>query len=426
MRNKLTHNIGLKLASVFFAVMLWMVVNSINDPTVPKYYSNIPVTLLNTNLITDSGQVYEVLDETDTISRVTVRAPRSVLEEIKTENIVATADVSELSSLDTISIKLTTNVSNKDIVSIAGSIDTVKLNIENKRSKALVLKATTSGQVQDGYMVGDVVLDQNLVRISGPQSVIDRVAWAAVDVNVTGMTSDILTNAEIVFYDKDDNVVEDIKNITQNVKSIGVRVSLLQTTQVPVIYDVSGRPASGYRATGEIEGNGEMVTIAGKSSAVRNVSAIEIPPEELDITDRTADYTTTVDIRKYVPQDVSLANEDEALRQVTVYIAPESSKRLEIRGEKVRITNLPEGYNASISELGESFVIEAVGLSKDVAGLQAGDISGAVDIQKWMKSQGMDEPEPGYYTVEVDFGLPESVVLRDPVTVTLHISKIDE
>ena len=83
MKNRLTRNIGLKLASVFLAVVLWLVVNAINNPTVPQGYYNIPVKLLNTDLITKSGQVYEVMDGTDVISRVTVRAPRSVINQLR-------------------------------------------------------------------------------------------------------------------------------------------------------------------------------------------------------------------------------------------------------------------------------------------------------------------------------------------------------
>ena len=425
MKSKLTHNIGLKLASVFFAMALWMVVISINDPTNTEYYSDVPVKLINTELITDTGQVYEVLDGTDVIDRVAVKAPRSVLKEIKTENIIATADVSELSSLDTISIKLTTDSYNSKISSITGNIDTVKLKIENKRSKALALKASTSGQVQDGYLVGDITTDQNLVRISGPQSVIDQIAKAAVDVNITGMTSDIVTNADIVLYDVDDNVIN-ASNITQNIKSVGVKVSIWQTIDVPVIYHVSGTAAAGYRATGEVEGNGETVKIAGKSNVLKNITEIDIPEEAIDITDQTGDYVTEVDISQYLPDGVFLASSDDAVKTVTVYIAPEVSKKLEIRQERVRIVNLPEGYDASISGLDESFVIEVIGLSRDVSGLQANSINGVVDIEKWMKSQGMDEPVPGYYTVEVDFGLSEDVVLLEPIKVTLHISKLEE
>ena len=426
MKNKLTRNLGLKIGSLFLAVILWLVVTSINNPTEPRSFYNIPVSLLNADIITDSGQVYEVLEGTDVIDKVVVRGPRSVVNSLKEENIIATADVNDLSSLDTISIKLTTNVSSTEISSITGSNDTVKLNIENKRSKALALKATTSGQMEDGYMVGEISMDQNVVRISGPQSVIDQVSKATVDVSVTGMTSDIVTNAEIKLFDAEDREITDTTQVTQNIRSTGVKVSILQKISVPVRFSVTGRPAAGFRATGEIEGNDVSVEIAGKSNVIKNVTEIIVPAEALDITDQEEDYVADIDIRQYLPDNVALADLAEAIKTVTVYIEPEVTKRLEIREERVRITNLPDGYEASISGLEESFIIEAVGLSRDVAGLQASSISGTVDIQEWMRARGLEEPEPGFYTVNVDFGLPEDVTLRNPIEVTLHITEQEE
>ena len=78
MKNKITHNISLKIISLFFAFLLWMVINNANDPTIDKTFTDIPVKLLNTELITDSGQVFEVMDDTNVIDKVTVWAPRSV------------------------------------------------------------------------------------------------------------------------------------------------------------------------------------------------------------------------------------------------------------------------------------------------------------------------------------------------------------
>ena len=61
-----------------------------------------------------------------------------------------------------------------------------------------------------------------------------------------------------------------------------------------------------------------------------------------------------------------------------------------------------------------------------MATLQAGNITGTVDVARWMQESGMEEPQPGFYTVEVDFGLPEDVALRNAVTVMLHISEPEE
>lgn len=425
MKNKITANMGLKLASLIFAILLWMVVNNLDDPTIPQTYYNIPVKLLNVEMITDSGQVYEFMEGTDEIERVTIRAPRSVISGLNENNIIATADVSELSSLDTITIKLTTNLYNNDIESIKGSIDTVKLNIENKKTKTLALKATVSGGVDEGYLVGEITPDQNLVRISGPETVIDQIAKAAVDVDVTGFTSDIGTSVEIKLYDSENRQIHDSR-ISQNIKTVGVKVNIYQTAEVPVYYDYGGTPMAGYRASGEIAASAETVTIAGKQSVLRNVTAIQIPAESLDITGVSENLVTEIDLRNYLPDNIFLANASDAKVEVTVFIQPEVSKKLGIEPEKVEVINVPEGYRATIGELEETTEIEVIGLSSDVSGLRESDLKGTVDIAKWMEAESMTEPIEGYYQVEVDFGLPENVTVLEPVMVVMHLSEIQE
>lgn len=425
MKNRITANIGLKVASLFFSFLLWMAVNNMNDPTIDRSFTNIPVKLLNTELITDTGQVYEVMDNTAVIDRVTVWAPRSVISSISSSNIIATADVSELSSLDTISIKLSTNLYSSDIERIKGSSDTVKLNIENKRSKTLALKATVSGSVEEGYLLGDIVPNQNLVRISGPESVIDQVVKASVDVPVTGFTSDIADNAEIRLYDGEDNLVQDSR-ITQNIKTVGVRVTIYRTSEVPVYFSTTGTPAHGYRAAKEPEASIASVVIAGKENAIRNISAIEVPGEAIDISDCTEDYIAEIDIRDYLPDNVFLADTSQSEITVTVDIEPEVTKELEVQSSRIEVTNVPEGYRATISEFEENVVIEVRGLATNIAGLRSADMRGYVDIAKWMKDENMTEPVEGYYQVEIDFGLPDDVAIQEPVTVTMHLSKLED
>jgi hypothetical protein len=68
---------------------------------------------------------------------VTVTAPRSIIDALGEENIIATADVKNLSSLNTVSISLTTNKYYNKITSIKGSIDTVRLSVESKSTSIL-------------------------------------------------------------------------------------------------------------------------------------------------------------------------------------------------------------------------------------------------------------------------------------------------
>lgn len=302
---------GLKIASLFFAFVLWLVINNSNDPTIDRSFSNIPVKLLNTELITDSGQVYEVLDDTAVIDKVTVWAPRSVISSLNASNIVATADVSELSSLDTISIKLSvTNLYSGDIEKITGSNDTVRLNIEDVKTKALALKATVSGEVESGYLVGEITTDQNLVRISGPESVVNEITKAIVDVPVTGFTSDISDNGEIKLYDSENNLVQNSR-ITQSIETVGVKVNIYKTLEVPVYFNVTGIPAAGYRVAGEVQGSINSIVLAGKESVLKNITAVEISEEAIDITGLTGDYVAEIDIRDYLPANTFLADSSQ-------------------------------------------------------------------------------------------------------------------
>lgn len=425
MKSKFTANMGLKLISLFFAFILWMVVNNIENPTVTETYFDVPVKLINTNLITDGGKVYEVLDETDVVERVYVKAPKSVHSVLNSGNITAVADVSELSSLDTISIEFSSDIYNNDIESITGSIDTVKLNIESKKTKTLALQATVSGSVATGYLVDDVTTEQNLVRISGPESVVDEITKAVVDVDVTGFTNDIGTNLDIRLYSADDRLIQSDR-ITQNIKSVGVNVSIYQTVEVPVHYEVFGTPAAGYRVANEPIGSVETVTIAGKANILKNITAIEIGAEEIDVTGQTGNYVTEVNIREYLPDNVFLADSSQAKAEVTVEIQREASRDFDVKQESIEITNVPEGFDAKISELGDEVEITVIGLPAEVSALRGSDIRGTVDIKKWMEEKQMKEAVEGYYNVEVDFGLDDSFTILEPLMVVLHLSEITE
>ena len=121
---RLTANWGLKLASLIFAAVLWFLVTNINNPIVTVRFGNVPVTIKNASLITDAGDVYEVVDNTDVISTVTILAPRSIADSFSKENIVAVADVNDLTSRNTVNIQLSVNKYSNEIDNISGSIDT--------------------------------------------------------------------------------------------------------------------------------------------------------------------------------------------------------------------------------------------------------------------------------------------------------------
>ena len=203
MKHRITKNWGLKLVSFLFAVMLWIIVTNINDPISPLKVNNIPVTIKNGDLITEKGQIYEVLEDTDMIDSVIIRAPRSIIDTLGASNVIAEADMRDLTSLNTISIKLYTNKYNDKLESIKGNIDSVKLNIEDKQTRSFPIRPNVTGEIQEGYMVGAVNTEQNLIRLSGPESVISQISRAQAEVDVSGFTNNIGTDSDIRLYNEE-------------------------------------------------------------------------------------------------------------------------------------------------------------------------------------------------------------------------------
>ena len=67
---------------------------NVDNPVVRNTYANIPVTIVNEDVITQGGEVYSVLDEQNV--NVVVYAKRSVIQQISSDEIVATADIKEM------------------------------------------------------------------------------------------------------------------------------------------------------------------------------------------------------------------------------------------------------------------------------------------------------------------------------------------
>ena len=57
MRKKLLNNLGLKLISLLLAFLLWFVVVQVGDPKDERDMGNIPVRLVNTELLEQEDKV---------------------------------------------------------------------------------------------------------------------------------------------------------------------------------------------------------------------------------------------------------------------------------------------------------------------------------------------------------------------------------
>lgn len=431
MKKKIFHNWGLKLMSLLLAFVLWFLAVQINDPKETVTFSGIPVRLTNTNLLEEENKVYEVLDNSDVV-RVTIRAPKSVKKDLRASDIVAVADMSKLTDINTIAITYSIQgVSSTSYDSIWGDHDTVRLNVEERASKWIRVQSQTVGEAADGYLVMNSAADQTQISVTGPKSAVEKISYARVEVDVSGAASSMSLNVEPKLYDAEGNLL-DLPNVTTNVNSIHMTVEVLAVKEVPVKLAVTGTPAEGYVATGQVDCDVETVRIAGLATAIAGINSISIPAEQLDITGATDNVVNTINIRDYLKENVKLADSSFNGRvTVTVYVEPIVDRTIALGEEDFEFVNVPEGYELELVEPEGGYELKVSGLEKDVSAVPEELIRGRVDIAAWMTEEGIEEPEERDYRIPVILTLPEDVSLEDvsmenKIIITVRFMKPEE
>ncbi len=423
MKKRIFHNWGLKLISLMLAFVLWFLVVQIDDPQESRSFPNIPVKLINTELLDAEGKVYEVLGNTDTV-RVTIRAPRSITKDLQASDIIAEADMSKLTDINTIAISYT--VAGVDSDYIRGDHDVVRLSVEEKVTRWISVKTQVGGEPADDYIVSNVSSDQNRIEVTGPKSAVEKISYAQLEVDVTDATASMSLNVEPQLYDAEDKLLE-LPSVRKNVNYVHMDIEVLATKEVPIEINSMGIPAEGYLATGVVECSPATVRIAGTVPVLAGVTKISIPEEEMNITGESSDMVNIINIREYLPENVKLADSGFNGRvTATVYIEPEAEKTFTLGTENFTIINVPEGYQAEIAEPEETYTLRITGLNAAVSAVQRESVQGIADVAAWLAEEELEEPEAKSYYIPVKVSLPDDVMTEDEILLKVSFIKSEE
>lgn len=424
MGKKLTNNWGLKLIAILFALILWFAVINIDDPVVSETFRNIPVQIVNTEVLTEAGKTYEVLDDSAVVESITVYGPRTLVESLNENDIVAKADINDITVANTVAVNVSVDVRNSSkITNIRSSLDCVKLNIENSKTKQLVIHATTTGKLASGYIVGEIELDQNRIRVSGPTSIVSQISTAKVNVDVTESSSDVATYGMVRLYDKD-GVEITSELLVKGTEKVHINVDVVPTKYVPVKYQLSGIVAEGYAVVEDaITCDVMTVLIAGETEELRNVKEIMIAGEELNVNGLKEEKEFAVSMKNYLPQGIILGDKEyDGKATIKVPIEEIVTEVVEILKEDLTIENIPEGITVSTIDVPEYTELEVTGPVSKVRQEMTNKITGVIDMEEALPGTGLSAWLEGTYAVKAKLNVPEGVE-NTPFMVTIEVKK---
>ena len=335
---------------------------------------------------------------------------------------MATADVSKLTEDNLLPIEVVSSKTGSKIESIKADKEFVEVRVEDMMKLQKRISVEVLNEPAEGYMLGTLSTDQNAVIISGPESVVERIARTQVEVNVDGATSDVNITLPVYLYDAEGRKIEDSR-LSKSVNEVFTKAVVLQKKEVPIEYTVKGEPAEGYIFAGEFIKNPKTVVIAAKPSVLKNINSI-IVDEGIDIEGADANVETTIELKKYLPDGVVLADgNSNGNVNVTAVIEEEKLRILEIPLEQITLSNVPDGYRARVRGLEDTIMIKLVGLPSQVDVVTEGNLQGNIDVTGYLLAGEGEDFTAGTYYPPVNFVLPQYVSLKENVSVQMILEE---
>lgn len=375
---RMTNNFGLKLLATLFAIALWIVVINIDDPVITRTFTT-SVTPENTSYITALNKYFEVLDGNNTIS-FQVSGVRSILKMISNTDFSASADMEKIEYMEEsesyrVPVTITANRYGGEL-SISSRQLYLAVVLEDLGTAQKAITAMTRGSVADGCALGDIqITGSNLLKITGPSSIVSQIAEATATINVEGMSADVTDTVVPVLLDAEGNAIDTTK-LKLSLGTVTISAQILNTKDVSLEFETMGDVADGHVVT-DVEYSLDTVRIKGEAATLNTINRITIPREVLDITDITEDLVTTVDITSYLPEGTALVLSTDAKIEVRVKVDSVVAKSFEVPVENLKLQNLQTGYTASFDA--DTVTVEIRGAASIVTALKEKEIMGTVD-----------------------------------------------
>lgn len=408
MKEKIFNNLSLKIVSAVFAVILWTVIVNIYDPNTSYTFSNITVQLVNTQSLTEKNYTFEVVDG-GKIS-VTVSGPKSVVTDLKTSDIAATADLSKVTAFTDyvdIQVQVVKDGQVLNNVEAVPRTSALKLSIENRDTNTYAVNVNTTGTPANGYAVASTTTSPTYIKVTGPTSLVEGVASVGVDVDVSGAKGTVNTQSDINMYDSDGNIIAN-EELEMSSETADVIVEMARTKTVPVVVKTSGTLSQDCVVTGTSLSQTSVV-ISGQQEALSKIDNITIPSSAVSVDGLSEDKTYTFKLTDYVPSGVKIVSDSRL--QVTIKISKASTKTVHISSDAIKIENVSSGYNAVIEGTGIDVIISGTGTILD-------NVS-ATDITCNVNAAGLSA---GTHSVDVSVSVPDGCSVLGSSSVKLTLS----
>ena len=286
------NNLGLKIVSLIFALILWNFVIAEMRPTVEVTVRDVDIRIVNETVMKqgnltikgDKDVVFQPVDVRVSVSRSDAR--------LKESDVTVTADLSAVSRDGQQQIRLEGKSIRGTVVSI--SPNTVTLDIERLDSKLVPVKAVPSGALPQGYWHSEPQVTISTLEITGAGTDIKRVDRAIVTVPLDQLKDTGISSRAYPYtlLDADGQEIS-LGNMTLQRPNGIVTLEVYPTKLVSVstANRFSGSLPDGYELT-SVTIDPAQIQVAGPADVLESLSEVYVP--RISLSNETSPFAATV------------------------------------------------------------------------------------------------------------------------------------
>ena len=426
MLNRIFQNWPLKLLAVVAAVLVWFVIMMLADPTDTQTYYNIPVKLLNEELLTQANKSYTVEGGATPTVSIRVSAAGSVHRELTAADFTATADVSKMFDVTgrvPIEVVCSNTSLSRQISSITPQTETLKINFEDIVTQEFTIDLRTRNDLPDGYFISRQWTSPSTVTVAAPASVMERISSVVAEVDVTGLTeSTTLENSPLRFLSGTGQALalDTARDTTVSTDAVTVGLDIFTMKTIPVVISqaaldkVKNEVSDGYRyikATQTVS----SVQVKGLPSRLADISMISIPESALNLRGAKESRSFNLALSDYLPAGIELMDGQESRITITLEVVELDVREFTI--DTLRVSGMDEDYRYQFSR---TVTVYIRALEADFSGFNLSAVSASLDLGEYATMEGT-------HRLEVTVSCSDSVFTPLPgktfavITVTKYI-----
>ena len=260
-------------------------------------------------------------------------------------------------------VQIFVTAKNKDLndnITIVCKDNAMTLNLEEKVTMQFPIKTSVIGSPDEKYAVGDISVTPNIVTITGPESAVNRITEARINVNVTGQKESFDVSTSVEIYDAyGEQIINDKLEMAQNL--VTANVNIYPVKEIPVELTVNGTPKDGYEVA-EVNFQPQSIVVAGDTESLSSISKIVI--DDISISGMQENFETVIKLSDYLPDGIIIAQQSDELA-LTVVIEKLNKKEIVLTDKDIVLDGTDVMYDYTV-KVSDNFRIIVYGLGDSV------------------------------------------------------------